>query len=80
MGLPRSLDGSIGPAAVECQNIARKIEVNCNVGVELQDESFTSREADQILIEEMGVSRKKRKEARDSLAACLILKSYLSNL
>jgi len=80
LGLPRSLDGSLGVKARECQNLARKIEEACGVPVDLEDESFTSREADEILIQELGVSRKKRKEARDSLAACLILKSYLSHL
>lgn len=80
LGLPLSLDGSLGPKARECRNLARKIEDACGVPVDMEDESFTSREADEILIEELGVSRKKRKEARDSLAACLILKSYLSRL
>lgn len=80
LGLPLSLDGSLGPKARECQNLARKIEDACGVPVDLEDESFTSREADEILIEELDVSRKKRKEARDSLSACLILKSYLSRL
>ena len=80
LGLPRSLDGSLGGKARECRNLARKIEDACGIPVDLEDESFTSREADEILIEELGVSRKKRKEARDSLAACLILKSYLSHL
>ncbi len=79
LGLPKSLDGSLGPKALECQALGKKIEEACRVPVDLQDESYTSRDADEILIEELGVSRKKRKEVRDSLSACLILKSYLAN-
>ena len=80
LGLPISLDGSLGPQAIECQALAEKIRDSCPVPVDFQDESFTSRQADEILIQEFGLSRKKRKEARDSLAACLILKYYLSSL
>ena len=80
LGLPKSLDGSLGPKALECQTLAKKIEDFCGVPVDLQDESFTTRDAEEILIQDLGISRKKRKETRDSLAACLILKSYLSYL
>ena len=80
VGLPISLDGTLGVKARACQNMAKKIEDFCHVPVELEDESFTSREAEEILTVELGLSRKKRKEARDSMAACLILKSYLSHL
>lgn len=79
-GLPLNLDGSLGVKAREYQTFAHKIETACGVPVETVDESFTSRESDEILIEELDVSRKKRKKVRDSLAACLILKSYLSRL
>ena len=78
LGMPVSLDGSLGAKALECRALAKKIKDFCSVPVDLQDESFTSREAEEILVEELGLSRKKRKEARDSMAACLILKSYLS--
>ncbi len=80
LGLPRSLDGSIGPKALECQKLAVNIEKFCSVPVTLQDESFTTREAEDILIRDLGMSRKKRKEAKDSMAAVLILQSYLSSL
>ena len=79
VGLPRSLDGSLGPKARECEELARQIGKDSSVQVALQDESFTSREAEEILIRDLGLSRARRKEARDSLAACLILKSFLAN-
>ena len=79
LGLPRSLDGSLGPKAKECEKLAARLEKELGLPVHLQDESFTSREAEEILIRDLDLSRQKRKKVRDSLSACLILKSYLSS-
>ena len=78
LGLPRNPDGSSGPKAKECENLAEKIKKELGLPVHLEDESFTSREADEILIRDLNLSRQKRKKVKDSLSACLILKSYLS--
>jgi putative holliday junction resolvase len=77
LGLPRSLDGTLGPQALKCQKFGEDLKSALDVHVELEDESFTSRQADDILINELGLSREKRKDLKDSLAACLILKSHL---
>lgn len=77
LGLPRSLDGTLGPKALEIQQLGEQIQKECSVKVDLYDESFTSKDAEDILIHELDVSRKKRKEIRDSLAACLILQRYM---
>ena len=80
LGLPKSPDGSLGRKAKECENLAKKIKKGLGLPVHLEDESFTSREAEEILIRDMNLSRKKRKKVKDSLSACLILKSYLSSV
>lgn len=79
LGWPRSLDDSSGPAARQCENLAAEIKRECGVPVVLYDERFTTRDAEEILIREFDMSRKKRKEVRDSLAACLMLRSYLDS-
>jgi len=77
VGLPKSLDGTLGPKARECTNFADQLGVESGLPVELFDERFTTAEAERILIEELDVSRERRKHVRDSLAACLLLESYL---
>ena len=49
----------------------------CGPQVELWDERLTSVEADRLLTETAGLSRNKRKQKIDKLAATLLLQSYL---
>ncbi len=79
IGLARRKDESLGPIGEASVRLSEELKKECGVRVELKDEAFTSREAEEILIQELGVSREKRKGLKDSLAACLILRSYLSN-
>ena len=76
VGLPRNMDGSLGPSAQRIQLFAREIEQRLSVPVILWDERWTTAEATRILIE-ADVSRKRRREVVDKLAAVLILQSYL---
>ena len=80
VGLPKSLDGSLGSMAKQCQQFAGTLKKNISVPITLFDERFTSKEAESILIEELNLSRKKRKELKDSLSACLLLQSYLRSI
>lgn len=76
VGLPKSLDGTLGERALEIVRISEKIQEKCKVSVELYDERFTTREAEDFLIDELNMSRKKRKQYIDSLSACYLLESY----
>ncbi|OGR83947.1 MAG: hypothetical protein A2636_04220 [Elusimicrobia bacterium RIFCSPHIGHO2_01_FULL_64_10] len=77
IGLAKNPDGSEGPRAAESRKAGEKIEKACRVPVRYIDETFTSRDAEEFLIRELDVPRKKRREIRDSLSACLILRSYI---
>ena len=77
LGLPVSLDDTLGPRALEIQKLAQTLRAECGTPVELADERFTTRAAEDFLVQELDVSRAKRKEIRDSMAAALLLKSYL---
>jgi putative Holliday junction resolvase len=79
VGLPLNMNGTEGPMSVVVRNLARKIEEECGVPVNLTDERLTSWEAENILIDDLDLSRKKMKAVKDSMAACLILKSYLAS-
>lgn len=78
VGLPRRLDGTMGPAATAAQEIAEKLEEALGVRVVLWDERLTSVQAERMLIE-VGVRRRGRKEKMDRVAAALILQSYLDS-
>ncbi len=78
VGLPLSLDGSIGPQAQKTQGFARTLANTLPVPIVFWDESLSSVEAEEILIAQ-GVSRAKRREKIDQTAAALILESYLQH-
>jgi putative Holliday junction resolvase len=76
VGLPTTLRGEEGPAAKKV--IERVDWLRTQVPAEwvLWDERLTTAEAERILLE-AGLSRSKRREVRDRLAAQRILQSYL---
>ena len=78
-GLPQNLDDSLGLQALRYQKIAGMLEQALKIPIEMFDERYSTKEALDILIEEMDVSRKKRREIQDSLAASLLLKSYMES-
>ena len=76
VGLPRSLDGSEGPQARKVLAFVDALRKAVNVPVATWDERFTTVAAEQALIEG-GVSRVRRKDLVDKVAAVLILQGYL---
>ena len=79
VGLPRSLDGSEGPQARKVRAFVEALKTAVNVPVVTWDERFTTVAAEHALIEG-GVSRARRKELVDKVAAVLILQNYLDYL
>ena len=79
LGLAKKMDGTLGPVGEACLKLADQLKKECNVEVKFLDEAFTSREAEEILVGELNVSREKRKNLKDSLSACLLLRGYLGN-
>ena len=75
IGLPVSADGREGPGCVRARRIAGKL-TEAGIHSELFDESWSSRDAEQIL-REMGKTRRAAKEKVDAIAASLILRDYL---
>ena len=76
LGLPKNMNNTIGESAVRCLDFKEKIENNLNIEVVMQDERLTTVEATNYMLE-ANVSRKMRKKKIDSLAANIILQSYL---
>ena len=78
LGLPLNMDGSQGEMARVVQEFADELRSECNVPVVLFDERLTTSEAERVLVH-ADISRKKRKNLRDGLAAVLILQGYLDS-
>ena len=76
LGLPKNMNNTIGESAERCLNFKKLLEDNLKIVVEMQDERLTTVEAHNYMIE-ANMSRKKRKQKIDSLAANIILQTYL---
>lgn len=76
VGLPRSLDGRLGPQAQKVLTFMDSLRPVVRVPVVPWDERFSSVVAQQSLIE-AGVSRSDRKSMVDKVSAVLILQNYL---
>ena len=63
IGLPISLDGSLGPQAEKVQKFAKRLEGVLDIPIELQDERFTTAEAEAIL-RELGKDARETKGTR----------------
>jgi putative Holliday junction resolvase len=72
------MNGSIGPRGEICMAFAEELKQKLNLPVHLWDERLTTVSAERTLLE-ADVSRKKRKQVVDKLAATLILQNYLDS-
>lgn len=78
VGLPLELSGKEGPMAVETKQFIEKLKIHLpDVTIIFLDERLTSAQAEKAM-KAMDFSRKKRAQGSDSMAACLILETYLS--
>ncbi len=78
VGLPRNMDGSLGPSAEKVRIFMKKLKI-FNLPIEEVDERLTTVMAERALLEG-DVSRKRRKQVIDQVAAALILQGYLDRL
>ncbi|NMB21220.1 MAG: Holliday junction resolvase RuvX [Firmicutes bacterium] len=76
VGLPRRTDGSYGPEAEKIYEFGSELEREFGLPVEYWDERFSTVAAERILLEG-DVSRAKRRQVVDKVAATVILQAYL---
>ncbi len=76
VGNPINMNGTCGPASKQARKLAAKVKHKTGLPVEMIDERLTSAAVDRVLLS-ADVSRKKRREKKDKLAAVLILETYL---
>jgi putative Holliday junction resolvase len=77
VGLPLSMDGSFGPAAQAARDWALALSEASGLPVALWDERLSSAAVNRFLVNEADLSRKKRADAVDRMAAAWTLQAAL---
>ena len=78
LGYPKHMNGDIGDRAKLCEEFKAKLEETLHIEVILMDERWTTKLAENRLLE-ADLSRKKRKQVIDKMAAVIILQNYLDS-
>ena len=76
LGFPKNMNNTVGPKGELSLDFKERLEKIVNVPIYLQDERLSTKSATDMLISG-NVSRKKRKKVVDSVAATIILQTYL---
>ena len=76
LGLPKNMNNTLGFAAERSLKFKEALESRYNIEVHLIDERLSTMEATNYLLT-ADVSRKKRKQVVDGVAASIILDTYL---
>ena len=78
VGVPYNIDGTISKRGKSIIDFCNLISERFGLKIEYWDESFSTVNAEKVLIE-ADMSRKKRKKVIDKLAAVVILQEYLDS-
>jgi putative holliday junction resolvase len=78
-GFPINMNGTLGPSSEKIKAFCEKIKEAKDIEIIYQDERLTTVAASKMLIE-ADVSRKKRKQVIDTVAATYILQIYLDRI
>ena len=76
VGIPRNMNGTYGPAAEEVRRFAQEIKKRLRLPLYEEDERLTTVAAERVLLE-ADLSRRRRRQVVDQVAAVLILQSFL---
>ena len=79
IGLPKNMDGSEGPRAQSTRAFARNFSVKTNLPITYWDERLSTVAAEKALLE-ADITRKRRAEVIDHVAAAYILQGFLDRL
>lgn len=78
-GLPKNMNNTIGPTGEKVIAFCEKLRSSLKLEIIFQDERLTTVAAEKMLID-ADVSRKKRKDVIDTVAATYILQTYLDKI
>lgn len=78
VGYPKNMNNTVGPRGEASENYKKLLEETFGFPVKLWDERLTTMAAERVLLE-ADVSRKKRKQVIDKMAAVMILQGFLDS-
>ena len=79
-GLPISMDGTEGPRCQSTRQFARNLQLLHKINIAFWDERLSSAAVNRFLIAEVDMSRARRSEIIDKMAATYILQGALDSL
>ena len=80
IGLPVSMDGSEGPACQSVRQFGANLDAKLDLHIAFWDERLSTSAVERYLISEADMSRKRRSEVIDKMAATYILQGALDVL
>ena len=80
LGLPISMDGNEGPACQSVRQFAVNLDNILEIGITFWDERLSTSAVERLLIKEADLSRNRRSEIIDTMAAAYILQAALDSL
>ncbi len=80
LGLPLSMDGNEGPACQSVRQFAVNLDNILEIGITFWDERLSTSAVERLLIKEADLSRNRRSEIIDKMAAAYILQGALDSL
>lgn len=79
VGMPINMDGTKGKSAEKVSGFVETLKASIGLPINTYDERLSTKESEKFLISS-DVSRKKRKNVIDKIAAQIILESYLERI
>ena len=80
IGLPVSMDGTEGPACQSVRQFGANLDARLDVGIAFWDERLSTSAVQRFLTDEIDMSRRRRAEVVDKMAAAYILQGALDSL
>ena len=80
LGLPISMDGNEGPASQSIRQFAVNLDNILEIGITFWDERLSTSAVERLLIKEADLSRNRRSEIIDKMAAAYIFQGALNSL
>lgn len=78
-GLPKNMNGTLGPQGEKVLEFCEKLKEALNIKIDMWDERLTTVAAHRAMLE-ADLSRAKRKKIVDKIAATYILQGYLDRI
>ena len=80
LGLPLNMDGSEGPRCQSTRDFAGNFVACIDLPIAFWDERLSTAAAERLLVSDADLSRRRRAQVIDKVAAALILQSFLNHL